>query len=205
MAQRPIYDYTGKTNEDLLLEARGTIEGMTDNTYFPTPNPTVEALTTSADKYDEKLTASIKGSALQHSEFKDARIELEGIMHEMALYIFKTVGYNKTKLDSSKIPLTKEPSAPTRESFKLKKGKDINSVEVSIKAVEHAHAYIYMIFYGDENMPENPKDWKLGDGNSRCKTILKNLTNREKLWIAVAAITKDGLQPFNQPKWIIVT
>ena len=133
------------SDSELLVKAADVITGMTDNSGFPTPSPTLEAVEAARVAFQDALAASNSGSHQAVALKNDKRDELEDLLHDLAVYVNLTAKGDETLLFSSGFDLSKKVESvgplDAPENVQVHPGQSKGSVEVSCDRVEHANSY----------------------------------------------------------------
>ena len=98
------------SDSELEVKVNSIIDKMTDNAHFPTPSPTLEALTNAANAFESALEKA-KGGSIEDTEIKNnCRTELTALLKEMVYYIQITSKGDKVIILSSGFDVNKQPS-----------------------------------------------------------------------------------------------
>jgi len=116
--------------------------------------------------------------------------------------IFRKLGYNVDRIAdgdeaiilSSGFHLAKQPTPAEKAEFTVEAGDNTGSMWLIRKAVAGASAYIWQFYVGAETPTEEL--WVFGGSSTQASFQLSGLTSATKVWFRVAAVTKDGMQPF---------
>ncbi|THU41094.1 hypothetical protein FAM09_02965 [Niastella caeni] len=131
---------------DLVNESYVVIDNMTDNTYFPNPNPTVAVLKQATQEYQQSLYDA-SGRDQKLVAIKDnKRTVLRAVLTQLAEYVNSVANGNREILLSSGFKLTKNRG----EADDLRPIGDLEvrtdapeQATVRIKRVPGAKAYVY--------------------------------------------------------------
>jgi hypothetical protein len=102
-------NFKRKSDANLIVSAQTVIDSLTDNDNFPTPQPTVAALTTALEDFQTSVAVAKTGGAEQKSIRDAKKIVLVDLLREEATYIELASAGDVTKMLSSGFELTKIP------------------------------------------------------------------------------------------------
>ena len=124
------------------------ITGMTGNESFPTPIPTLEALTTAKTAFDSAVEQADGGSRYDTMVKNQSRTELTTLLSNLADYVQFAAEGNEVVIASSGFKLNQTKSEPVgtlpnATNFKVKAGPDSGSVILSCKAIPGAMFYVF--------------------------------------------------------------
>ena len=134
--------FSGYSQLKFLQLAELIIQCMTGNAYFPTPVPTLTAITAAITAYANALYAP--SSKANTAAKKTARTALAILLEQLADYVQATANGSEQKMLSSGIPLAKTPQRrgilPVPDNFKAVPGY-AGTVNLSAKKVDGADVY----------------------------------------------------------------
>ena len=188
----------------VLIEiVRFVILKMTDNAYFPIPDPTLDYILDLVNDLETKNTTAKSGAKQAREEMVAARLLMNDAMFSLALYIEKIAKGNELILVSSGFPLAKIRRAAIRESFWAKRG--LNSGDVLIGCVSYpkAKAYVWELFAGT-TPPEDDNLWKFVKATVQRKTKISNLIKGSTVWFRYCAVTKEGMMAWSNAIEIVI-
>jgi hypothetical protein len=90
---------------------------MTGNSYFITPDPKMDDLTTAIDDVEIKAALAKDGSKKAKSDLKESVKKLVILLRGEAFYVEKTAKGDENILISSGFELSKEPEPSQRDDF----------------------------------------------------------------------------------------
>jgi len=135
------------TNAGLSVFAGSVKENMTGNAYFPTPDPSLEALSAALYAYDTALDQSQNGGVLATSIKNDKKNALILILKSLAYYVEVASGGDRTIIISSGFELNKVPSTigplPRVESLLVEPGDGCGSLRLTCDVMRKARAYLF--------------------------------------------------------------
>ena len=102
------------TDAQVVLQAQNIVAGLTGNASFPTPEPTLETVSTAITAFTDALEAAREGSRTLITIKNTRRAELEALLRTLGAYVTLAANGDKAKLQSSLFPLAKdgEPTPP---------------------------------------------------------------------------------------------
>lgn len=151
MRQQRIYtDYSKWTDDTLATLAGRTVEFMTDNADFPTPQPDLAAYTALVIDYRQKLeVARNRGSVVEVTAKNNARRELLRAMKQLAFYVNVTANGDAHLLAGSGFILVSQPQAlqiPHVPLFGvLEDGAKSGELNFRFEAIANAWEYEYQV------------------------------------------------------------
>ena len=141
---------TSDSDAQLIVDVHSAITGLTGNASFPTPTPTIVAVTTALSAFQVALADAANGGT-EFTSIKNAkRAELVSLMRQLASYVTTTAAGDMTKLLSSGFVYQKPtrnpigqlpaPIAPT-----LKQGGTSGELYASTSPVYGASSYNWSV------------------------------------------------------------
>ncbi len=103
-----------RTNPDgqLIIDVQAIISGLTNNPDFPSPTPTIAAVSSALDAFTVAKAEAVKGGKEATALKRAARAELVALLRQLANYITDTSDGDLTKLLSTKFPIQKPTRSP---------------------------------------------------------------------------------------------
>jgi hypothetical protein len=122
------------TDDQLIANVQAAVQGLTNNTYFPTPAPSLEVMNTALATFINALAAAANRGKVEIANKNAKRAELVSLMRQLASYITVTAGGDMTKLLSSNFPIQKPVRSrigqlPAPKSPELKRGRVSGELE----------------------------------------------------------------------------
>jgi hypothetical protein len=179
------------TDTELNVKANHIIEKMTGNAAFPTPEPTLEAVQEASDAYLDALDNVQDGSREDTVRKNHLRTTLEGLLRQLADYVWRVSQGDEILMLSSGFDLYKKPetvgplSKPT--NLVIKPGSNKGSMELSCNAVRHATFYE---FEYREVASENGNGW-IKCTSTKRKLLVQGLTSGKAYVFRVAGAGSD--------------
>jgi hypothetical protein len=180
------------TDAQVVLQAQNIVAGLTGNASFPTPEPTLETVSTAITAFTDALEAAREGSRTLITIKNTRRAELEALLRTLGAYVTLAANGDKAKLQSSLFPLAKdgEPTPPIAAPQNLEVTSGANSGEmlVRVKAVRGAKSYTHQ--YCPDPLTADSV-WVSAMSSNREFTFT-SLEPGKKYWFRVAAVgTRD--------------
>jgi hypothetical protein len=138
-----------KSDEALISKARNVISGMTDNSSFTTPAPTLAVVQAAVDAFTNALDVAQSGGTYEKAFKNQKRQEVIDLMHSLANYVLFIANGDKLVAQSSNFTIAKDPSpAPdVTPALNLELRDGFNSGEMYLKfdRVPGSRSYVYQI------------------------------------------------------------
>ena len=183
----------------LAVFAAHILLSMTGNTNFTTPFPTLVLLQTAINNLNAALNAQQKGNKQSTQKVKDARYQLQRVLKAMAAYVEFTANDVQAIALSSGFSISTH-NAGSKAPLTLIHSIYSGQIDLRAKATEGAGSYIYQF----TQTPLNEASWTTSTIIKQAKHSIPGLTPGLMYWFRVAAITKDGQQPFTNAVNIMV-
>ena len=138
------------SDAQLIVDVQSAITGLTGNTSFPTPSPTLTVITTALSAFQVALADAANGGRELTSVKNAKRAELVALMRQLAIYVTLTADGDMTKLLSSGFAYQK----PTRTTVGqlpaplapvLKQGGVSGELYGSVKPIYGASSYNWSV------------------------------------------------------------
>lgn len=145
---KAIVNFETESDSNLLTKTDLILTGMLANPNFVTPIPTVAALQTARDNYNDALIAAGSGNHTSIAEKNAFRIALETDLGTMGNYINTVARGNEPAVKSSLFPTTKEREPGylgVVEFMKLSPGSNSGTLVCQLKRVKNGKSYNFLI------------------------------------------------------------
>jgi hypothetical protein len=143
------------SDASLLLFAKGVKTQMTDNSNFPTPEPTLDELGLATDAYELALEQVKNGGKEATSNKNDKRAALAELLKNLATYVEIASNGDKTKILSSGFEPNKLPSTvgplPVPTGLKVMAGQGHGRLILTCDVCKDASAYLFEYTDGPSN------------------------------------------------------
>ncbi|CAN5271656.1 hypothetical protein BH11BAC6_BH11BAC6_17130 [soil metagenome] len=186
-----IVNFETETDSNLLTKTDLILTGMLGNTNFVTPTPSVAALQTARDNYNNGLLAAGSGNHTAIAEKNGFRKVLETDLGTMGNYINSLARGNEAALKSTLFPTTKEPEPGylgVVEFMKLSPGVNAGTLVCQLKRVKNGKSYTFMI---TEDPLSADSLWTSFVSTS-CKHSFDKLEPGRKYWVKVIVAGTRG-------------
>ena len=100
------------SDSQLVQDTQGIISGLTNNTHFPTPNPTLAVITAALDAFVAALGAAAGGGVALTAAKNAARAELAALLRQLGSYLHFACNGDMGILLTSNFPVQKEKGQP---------------------------------------------------------------------------------------------
>ncbi len=175
------------TDLELLGKVRYIITAITGNTSFPTPEPTLAALTTQADDFEQAINDALAGGSYDKSVRDNKKLELVDSIHNLSYYVLFTAKGDRLVAESSGLPIAKDPTpTPPLEkasALVLSDAQNAGEMQLLFTKVQGAKSYMYQISLD----PADETKWVTTYGTLR-KTLFTGLTSGTKYYVRVVAL-----------------
>ena len=188
----------------LSVTSRDVITGMTGNSHFTSPTPTLAELTAATEAFQEAVANAELGGSYEKALKREKKLALSDLLHRMGNYIlFKAEG-NEAIARSSGFPLATNHPSPVvldvASNIVLKNGPSPNEISGIFPRPKGARSFLYQ--YTKDPLTD-ANQWQTFAGTIR-KFSFSGLTNREKYWVRVVAIGGGGQITYSDPVSIVV-
>jgi hypothetical protein len=185
----------------LITYAQGIVKAMTGNTAFPTPTPTLAAVTEAINELQTAETAALartKGAVAVRNEKRAALVTL---LQQLRGYIQTTADGNPENsasvIQSAGVALKKTPVRAKRV-FAAKFGPVSGSVHLVTDAAARRASYEW------QYSVDGGKTWVSAPTTLQTKTTISGLTPGATVVFRYRAVTKTGEGDWSQPQSLIV-
>jgi hypothetical protein len=151
MTVKPAIGFLTKDSDAQLdQDVETIIASMTGNANFPTPSPTLAAITTALSAFTVALADAADGG-IEKTAVKNAkRAELVSLLRQLSSYVFATANGDMTKLLSSGFPAQKTTRTPigplpTPDVPFLSQGAVSGSLDASTQPISGAYIYSWRV------------------------------------------------------------
>jgi hypothetical protein len=174
--------------------AQKVITGMTANANFPTPNPTLAAMTTGKTTLQTKLDAVEAGKTAQKgkvTELHTAEDALDALLSTQAATVQSVSGGDATKILSAGMQVADAPGAvvPPGQvlNLVLTAGDNVGSLDFAFDATPGAHSYEFQLSVD----PVSADSWTTKMTVAKSSGTATGLTSGARMWGRARAIGAD--------------
>ncbi len=183
----------GKYNDvELDFKAKHIIESLTDNTNFPTTNPTLADLTALSTSYNLALNKAKTGEKSQIANKNAIRKSLLNTLQELAINIESQAFNDRSRLITSGFDVssnsgsTSQLSAP--KNFRILDGSNKGEIKLTSNGATNALSYLHE--YTEDELTENAL-WKSETSSSKTH-LFKNIPSGQRIYARTKAIGTKG-------------
>ena len=186
------------TDPQLITDASGIVQSLTNNTIYPTPMPTLAAVSEALAAFAHALAAAAEGGVSLTLAKNDAREVLTGLLRELSSYVQLTCKGDMTKLLTSGFPVQKPvrtpigPLPPPTVTVKL----GTRSGDLAAKAVPMAGAAIYNWRVTTATSPAAPV---LTAQTTAASNTFSGLTPGLVYQVTANAVSSAGISDWSDP------
>ncbi len=177
------------SDAELLVKAFDVIKGVSNNSNFPTPSPTVDEVEAARVAYRDSLAASNSGDHQAVADKNEKRKVLEDLLHDLGMYVNQIGKGDEKILLSSGFDLSKKAEAAgpldAPENLQVHPAKSKGTVEVTCNRVAHANSYT--IEYRNLTTPNGTATAFA----TRPKVLITGLTSGNQYAFRVLAVGTD--------------
>ena len=175
---------------------------MTGNANFPTPNPTLAAITTQKNTTNTSITAqeTTKATAEAATTTRDANlVTLKGLLSQLASYVENASGGDAAKIESAGMSVRADSTVPVGPmpqvaDLVLSAGDFDGTLDAMWHPVRGAKSYEVQI------SPDPPGTWTQKMASGKSSATIEGLTSGAKLWVRVRAVGADNKPgPWSDP------
>jgi hypothetical protein len=193
--------------EEMVILAETIVTAMTGNANFPTPNPTLAAITTQKNTTHGKITGyknlldAAKAGLMQRD---DETANLAALLTQLMAYVQNASGGDAAKIESAGMSV-KGRSAPIGPMARvidllLSEGDHAGYVDAMWKPVKGAKGYEVQTCPD----PISPTGWTPAQPSSKSSTTIQGLTSGAKVWVRVRALGAAGTGDWSDPALKVV-
>lgn len=186
----------------LIAKTRQIVIAMTGNANFPTPAPTLAALTAAADDLEAKLAAADQARLASEAATLTQNTSvgsLTALLTSEGNYVQTASGGDAAKIESAGMEV-RDPSTPIGE---LPAPTDLDATEGDHNGELDLHwapvrgAKSYLIEKSAD--PPTATSWAVAQVSTKSSATVTGLTSGSKVWFRVAAVGAAGNSGWSQP------
>ena len=177
------------TDAAFQVKANIILDGLTGNSYFPNPKPSLADVTTARNAYKEALLEAQTGNRVAILTKKTCRNQLTLLLQQLGQYVLSEAGENREMLASSGFTparqrqasaITEKPASPI-----LSDGQNTGELAIRIRRVPGARCYLYQ--YTPDPLPPADTAWQQ-QASTLVKHVFKGLQSGSRYWVRVYVI-----------------
>lgn len=188
---KSLTNFASLSDSGLESKTQLIVSSLTGNAHFPTPTPTLAALQTAFDAFQEALVKAGTGNRVDIAEKNAAREVLVNLLRLLCAYVNLTANGNRAMLLSSGFSISKdrEPVIISKpENLKIENGLSSGELLLSVSAVKGAYAYLHE-YTTDATL--TPDSW-VSTTTTASKALLDNLQPGTLYYCRVGAVGANG-------------
>jgi hypothetical protein len=186
--------------EDFITYVRSVVQKMTGNANFPSPNPTLAAVTTAVDALDAaqvKARGRIPGAAAaRDAQFQVVRTLLEYLKRYVQQVADANPALARNIILGAGFGVKKDPP-PRLFGFRAEPGDTSGSVQLVAPAAGPASSYHW-------GMSTDGKSFTMLPSTVQASTMVYNLTPGTTYWFRYRPVTRKGEGDWSQIFSLIV-
>ena len=194
---RVALSFAKKIDTDLIAFVRNVITLMTGNAKYPTPTPTLAALTTSVNDFETAVHDALDGGKIAIATRNAARVDLMAMMRQLAAYVQANCAADLLTLISSGFDAVRAPSPvgtlPAPQNPRL--GLTGKSGELLFRFDRVTNANNYSI----QTAPAAAGPWQDEDLSTATRVVIGGLTPGEVIWARACANGSAGASEWTAP------
>jgi len=179
------------SDKEINLKADSIITEMTGNEYFPTPNPPLATIKECNDRFTAALVKTVDGNKQDTAIKNKIRVELDDLLHQLALYVQGVSGGDEAIILSSGYDVNRKgaPVGPLAKptNLKVKAGENKGSLLITWDPVERADFYEFKYTEAPSN---GTSVWRMMT-TTKCKVLLADLTSGKQYAFKMAGAGAD--------------
>jgi hypothetical protein len=193
-------NFRSLTVPEKVARAQQIVAAMTGNSNFPTPNPTLAAVTTAVNDLqtaDADAQAARREARHLTGERDRKEDKLIQLITQLGAHVESVAGDDEAKIMSAGLEMrsdrttdTSEATAP--ETLTATTGNHEGEVELSWDAVRGARSYVVERTTDPQTAP-----WTHAGVSPRSSLIIEGLESGKRYYFRVAAITLNGQSPWS--------
>ena len=194
---RVALSFARKVDTDLIAFVRNVITLMTGNTQYPTPTPTLAALTTSVNAFETAVHDALNGGRIIIATRNAARVELLALMRQLAAYVQASCNADLLALLGSGFDAVRAPSPvgilPPPQNPRLTYTDKSGELMLKFDRVNNA------VNYSVQTAPAATGPWEDEGLSTATRVVIGGLTPGETLWARACANGSAGASEWTAP------
>jgi hypothetical protein len=194
---RVALSFAKKIDTGLIAFVRNVIALMTNNPQYPTPTPTLAAVTTSVNGFETAVHDALDGGKIAIASRNAARVELLSLMRQLAAYVQGNCNADLLALLSSGFEAVRAPSPvgvlPAPQNPRL--GLTGKSGELLFRFDRVNNAANYSV----QTAPDAEGPWEDEGLFTATRVLIGGLTPGETIWARSCANGSAGASEWSTP------
>ena len=195
-------NFKGLSVPEKIARAQQIVSALTDNTDFPSPQPTLAQVTSSINALDEassKAQQARQESKARTSEQNDREDDLDRTMTQLVGYLESVAGGDETKIKQAGLDV-KDTNTTADEinvpaNFNISASDHDGELDLQWDTVRNARSYIVE----RSADPPGATTWTQAAIVTRSRATIMGLTSGTKYWFRVAALGPAGQSGWSNP------
>jgi hypothetical protein len=185
---------------ELLIQSKRTIEGMTGNSWFPAPVPSLPMVQAATDKLREAEVAGLSLTRGLKSARNDGVKALVGLLNRLKAYVQGVADENP---DSAASIIESAGMNVAKRTHKPKPELAVDQGPVSGSARLVARAVAKRAQYDWETSTDSGGTWLRRPNTLQAKTTVTGLVPGNTYWFRMRAVTRHGVRDWCEPVSLI--
>ncbi len=170
---------------------------LTDNVFFQNPYISLIEASDALVSFQAAIIAAADGAHTAVSDMHDKEAICDEAYRILADYVGHTANGDETKILSSGFHPSIQPATKYKSEFAIVNGVHSGEVEIKVKAILYAVAYVWQYMIHNPNATES--DWLPAAITSRANVSMAGLTPGELYDFRFATVSSSGTTDFGPP------
>lgn len=192
-----VLDFLKFSIPNKIAFGRTVLSKMSVIALFANPDVAFTVATAAINKLETYYMSSRGGDHEQIALMHQAENEVDDLFRKLAYYVDRVADGDEAIILSAGFHLAKQPIPSEKPEFTVEAGGAPGIMLLKRKAVADASSYVWEYYVGAE-VPTEEK-WLFAGSSTKASYEMKGLNSGDKVWFRVAAVTKEGMQPFTDP------
>ena len=196
-----------KSVPDRVQLGEGIIQALSDHPgIFQNPSPPLATIRAATQELHDANIDAGRGAHVAKQQLKQAARTFRQVVHAYQLYVNLVAQGDGEIIVKSGLLVSRAArragrlAAPARLQLT---GEVVGRLRLSVAPVEHARAYLWMGYVGDQP-PTRDDDWRLLAATTQAKVVVRDLVSQSRLWVRCAAVGPKGLGIWSEPTTRVV-
>jgi hypothetical protein len=192
-----VLDFLRFSISSKITFGRTVLSRMSLLALFANPDVAYATGTAIIDKMEGYYMSSRGGDHQQTALMHQAEAEFNDFFRKLGYNVDRVADGDEAIILSTGFHLAKQPAPAERPEFTAEAGDVPGSNLLKRKAFPGGSSYVWQHYIGAEAPTEDK--WLFAGSSTQASFLMSGLPLGEKVWFRVAAVTKDGMQPFTDP------
>lgn len=190
---------SGLTPSTLLVKARNLVLDMDGNANFPSPSPSLAAITAEADLLAEWIQKSQFGDRRAIEQRKEHQTKLTQLLRQLAYYVSMVANGNSGIILSSGFELSRnaEPTPPLGIPADLRALRTDFSGKVMVEWNPVANARTYMVEMSTTDPALPNTAWSIVGSTTKSRAEVTSLQPGQYYWFRVRSVGTRANGPYS--------